>query len=179
MGDFWKWAGVALLCGLVAVLLLPIWGRMSPGSPLTRDLSNAKNLGLAAKLYAVDHEGRFPMHLSELIPDYLNASNWDGLQFDARNDIHDHVLSKQDWLYFGSFFDEKNPPPILIASPQTPTGTKTKKRIIIRGDGTGSLVKDDEYQQQLRKTIEAMHKRGSVPDSKPEAQREAAKTIER
>lgn len=40
-------------------------------SKATRCLSNAKQIGTACKLYAMDHRGAFPNDLNELIPDYL------------------------------------------------------------------------------------------------------------
>ena len=83
--------------------------------------------------------------------------------YQAKADKEDPPRFKYDWLYFGAFFDEKNPPPLLIASPQAFTAGKKTKRIIIHPDGSGSIVNDDEYQQELRKTIEAMRQRAGTP----------------
>ena len=163
MRNFWKWVLIAAVLTVVWFALFPPYTLSPMVAQRVRNLSNAKQLGLAAKLYAVDHEGRFPMHLSELTAEYIQMESWENLQFDPRKDIHDHVRPKQDWLYFGAFFDEKNPPPILIASPQTLTGTKILKRIVIRSDNSAQTVNENDYQHELRKTIEAMHKRVGTP----------------
>jgi hypothetical protein len=34
-------------------------------------MSNARQIGIACKLYAVDNNGKYPATLEELIPDYL------------------------------------------------------------------------------------------------------------
>ncbi len=179
MKRFWKWAGIALLIGLAALaaaaLLLPIFGETAVVGAQTKNLSNARQLALAAKVYAMDNEGRFPMHLSELEPDYLPPGIFEQVLYGTKVGDERPPRLKYDWLYFGAFFDEKNPPPLLIASPQAFTAEKKEKRIIIRGDGSGQVVNDDEYQQELRKTIEAMHQRASPPASKPDAAADAEK----
>ena len=166
MRNFWNGAGIALLCGAVAIavgLMLPVFGTTAVRGIQTKNLSNAKQLALAAKLYAMDNEGRFPIHLSELEPDYLPPGSLENLLYQAKADKEDPPRYKYDWLYFGAYFDEKNPPPLLIASPQAFTADKKAKRIIIDSDASGSVVNDDEYQQELRKTIEAMHQRAGTP----------------
>ena len=167
MRNFWQGAGTALLCAamaLAALTLLPVFGQKSVVGIQAKNLSNARQLALAAKLYAEDHEGRFPMHLGELAPEYLSVSDLANLQFEVREKSEDPVYAKQDWLYFGAFFDESAPPPIVIASPQT-TGFKGKppKRIVIAGDLTGSIMYEEQYQIELKKTIEAMHQRAGTP----------------
>ena len=151
-----------MLAGALALavgLLLPVFGQVSPVGLQTRNLSHAKQLGTGVKLYAMDNDGRFPMHLSELVPDYIDAASWTQLLYDPRKDAKDPHLPNFDWLYFGAFFDEKNPPPILIASPRSPTDGSKGRRVVIQGDGSGEIMKEAEYQAELRKTIEAMHKR--------------------
>ena len=160
---------------LAALALLPVFGRKSVVGVQTKQLSNAKQLGTAAKLYAMDNEGRFPLHLAEVEPDYLPSGSFEQLLCEAIDGDKKLPRLKYEWLYFGAFFDEKNPPPLLIASPQAFTADKKQKRVIIRGDGSGSIVNDDEYQQELRKTIDAMHQRAGTPASKPDAALDAVK----
>lgn len=99
------------------------------------------------------------MQLSELFPDYVDAARWNGLLYDTRKGAKDPPLPNSDWLYFGAFFDEEHPPPILIAAPQSFTHLGRSERIIVCGDISGEFVSEEEYQTELRKTIEAMHKR--------------------
>ena len=143
------------------------FGRAAPASPNTLNLLSAKQLAFGVKLYAADYDGRFPMHLSELIPDYIEASDWERLLFDTRKDIHNPILPKQDWLYFGAFLDEKNSPPVLIASPQHATVSNTRARVVIHADGTGAIVSEAEYQAGLRKTIAHLQARASAASLAP------------
>ena len=166
MRGFWQGIGTALaalaVAALAAALLLPMFGRSSPASGNTRNLSNAKQLALGVKLYAMDNEGRLPMHLSELIPDYIDAAGWEHLLFDTRKDNKDSDYPKQDWLYFGAFLDETNAPPVLIASPQPATDSSKRWRIVIHNDWTGTLITEPEYQAELRKTVAHLHARAAA-----------------
>jgi len=63
---------------LVSVALAVLWAIVRPGIPddpmsgvIMKAASEAKEVGLAAKLYADDHQGRLPKSLDELSPDYL------------------------------------------------------------------------------------------------------------
>ena len=163
MGKFWKRAGIALLCGMAALLLWPVFGRTAVKGVAARNLSNAKQVWLGVKLYADDHDGHFPIHLTELEPDYFPPERLDYLLYRTKAGEEEPPRFRYDWLYFGAFFDDTNPPPLFIASPQAFTAGNKWRRIIIRGDGSGSIVNDDEYQQELRKTIEAMHQRAGTP----------------
>ena len=161
---------VALLIG---ILLPPTCDRVSQPEAHTRNLSNAKQLATGVQLYALDHDGRFPMHLSELVPDYIPADTFDALLYRAKAGDQDDLHLQFDWLYFGAFFDEKTAPSIIVASPQT-TGFKGKlpKRIVVAADLTASIISDDQYQIELKKTIEAMHQRARSTglESKPNAE---------
>ena len=148
-----------MLIGVAALLFVPVFGRTAVRGLQTKNLSNAKQLGLAVRQFAEDHEGRFPTHLSEIVPDYLDATQSDNVLFAAKLDDEENPRLKYDWLYFGSGFDEKQPPPLLIASPLVFKDNARQKRVVVFGDGSGSLIKEEEYQELLRKTIEAMHQR--------------------
>jgi hypothetical protein len=168
VSGFWRGIGIAFLAvGLavivgLAVFAVPIFGTTAVRGVHTKNLSNAKQWGLAVKVYATDYEGRFPMHLSELVPDYISLTAPTDLLFEVCKDSKDAVYAKQDWLYFGAFFDEKNPPPILIASPQaTGFSGKPPKRIVVYGDLSGRVVTEEQYQADLKKTIEAMRQRAT------------------
>ncbi|SRR5581483_1269019 len=67
-----KIALVAALVIATAVFLAPIAVRdFNERLKLTRCLHNAKSIGLACKLYAADHNGKYPPRLEDLAPDYL------------------------------------------------------------------------------------------------------------
>ena len=177
----WK----AFLCALVVTIGVILVGTSIRGpsaevlarAGLTRNLSNAKQLAIAINLLAKDHDGHFPLHLSQIVPEYLRAEDWHSLLFASETARGRSAQSEYDWLYFGAFFDEKHPPPLLIVSPHAFRDGKKQKRIVIRGDFTGQIINDDEYQVELRKTIEAMHKRAGTPASKPDAAPEIESAI--
>ena len=159
--------------------LLPVFETVTIGPQQnTKMLGHAKQMALGVRLYAEDHHGSFPMSLAELTPEFVTPEGAASLQFEVREEYKDPLLAKLDWLYFGAFFDASDPPPLIIASPQT-TGFKGKPphRIVIAGDKdmTGYVVNEAEYQELLRKTIEAMHQRAGAlpipsPDSEPDVQ---------
>jgi hypothetical protein len=68
-----------LLWSLLAVIALAVlWSVAWPVIPndtvsavITKAVSDTRQVGLAAKLYANDHEGRLPGSLNELVPQYL------------------------------------------------------------------------------------------------------------
>ena len=170
MADFWKGlrAAVVGLGALAVVYLVTLFART--GSTVgtqgvrAKQLSNAKQLANAARMYAIDNDDHFPMHLAELEVDgYVDQRTQEQLLYLGTGDDGMPLPVKLDWLYFGAFFDEKNPPSLLIASPQAFVSGTKRKRLIIRGDGSASTVNESEYQQELRKTIEAMHKRAGTP----------------
>jgi hypothetical protein len=140
---------------VVAGLCLPLFSHVAVRGPQTKSLSNAKQLATACRLYAMDHEGRFPMHLNELEPDYIVAGQPDGLR-DVSLGKEDDPKYMLDWLYFGAGFEEKNPPRVLIASPQATTTAKTQKRVVIEGDMSGTIWEEPKYQEMLAETVRQM-----------------------
>jgi hypothetical protein len=159
-------AVIAVICGLVLAtgILLPFFGKTAARGPFTKNLSNAKQLGTGVYLFAMDHEGRFPMHLSEVFPDYIPAEAWRELLYRPARPSEEQPdsASRYDWLYFGAFFDEQHPPTILIAAPQAFTEKGKSRRILVYGDGIGAVEADDVCQRKLRQTIKELNERAAV-----------------
>ena len=67
---------VMLLLGglaiLAAILIPNLIGRGNFG-PLTACKSNLKNIGTALEMYSTDYDGRYPINLSRLTPNYLKT----------------------------------------------------------------------------------------------------------
>ena len=103
------------------------------------------------------------MQLSELVPEYVAPDVFKEFLCGVKGSGEKPLPAKLDWLYFGTFFDLNNAPPLLIASPQAFSSGDKMKRVIVRGNCSGAFLNDDEYRQELRKTIEAMHKRAGTP----------------
>jgi len=148
---------VLLVVIVIAGVALPVFTGPGPGTA-TRNLSNAKQLATACRLFAMDHRGRFPMHLSELEPDYIPQGGFDALRCSVMGRDKEPKLV-MDWIYLGAGFDDTNPPPLLIASPQATTTLKEQKRVIVVRDFSGGVVKEAEYQQLLSETIRQMQAR--------------------
>ncbi|MEA3211118.1 MAG: hypothetical protein QOE70_4175 [Chthoniobacter sp.] len=153
-----KWATLVVVVVLVGLFAWPAYG---PGVPsvVFRNLSYAKQLGLAAKLYAADHQGRYPVHLSEVMPDYLPADAWKKMLFEPMMTSQTTAPARYDWIYFGAFTDENKPPRILIASPQAITDSGKSRRVVINGNISGEIMDEGRYQEELRQTIVDLNKR--------------------
>jgi len=102
----------------------------------------------------MDHDGRFPVHLDELVPDYItNIKSLRGIIGDSA----DKPLYTYDWLYFGAGFTDDKPPTVLVASPHiTGAGGKPQKRVVVLGDVSGRIFNEDEYQKMLSETVRQM-----------------------
>ena len=140
------------ICLAAALWVLPIWpatrGRQ------TRSLSNAKQLATGCKLYAIDHQGRFPVHLGELVPDYIPTL--DGLRYlSGRQSEKSNV--QFDWLYFGAGFGDSDSLPVLIASPQATTIEKNmQRRIVVDSSTSGQIIRESAYQELLANMVKQM-----------------------
>lgn len=67
-----------LWIGLIVIALSVLWALAFPGFPdgpisgvSTKAAAEIKQVGLAAKIYATDHQGRLPQSLDELVPTCL------------------------------------------------------------------------------------------------------------
>lgn len=177
--QYWKAYLAAFVLSVIAALaFVPLFGGTAKRGMLTRNLSYAKQLALGAKLYALDYDGRYPVHLSELMPDYIPVESWDRLLFTMQKDKNqDPAPPFQDWLYFGAFTDQDHPPRILIASPQA-IGVKGKnRRVIAAGDTSASIVFEEEYQAELAKMIvELRLRRDAMTPAAPDGDTSARPT---
>ncbi len=63
---------VAMPAALAVGAALPAVGSVSEKGKATKSLAQAKQIGLACKLYASDNDGKFPPTLDALVPMYLN-----------------------------------------------------------------------------------------------------------
>jgi hypothetical protein len=139
LGLSWLWPGSELLQRDVVI----------------RDLDDAKFFAMALREYAADHEGVYPLYLSELAPDYLGA--WDYVRYSAM-DSRWKAQPKYDWLYFAAGRDEKHLPLIIIASPQAVTEGRANKRVVVYGDLSPVVIPEDQYQRELRQMIDNQRK---------------------
>ena len=101
-----------LLVSTIAVLAgmaLPVFGEVKERGNLTKALSNAKQIGTACRIYALDNDGKFPVKLADLVPDYLPDASILACQYPD-------PAKPTAYEYFGGT-DKDDPNKILISSP--------------------------------------------------------------
>ena len=59
---------VITIIAILASIALPVFSSVTERANQTKDLSNAKQIGLACKLYAGDHDGKFPYQNGQVDP---------------------------------------------------------------------------------------------------------------
>ena len=97
-------------------------------------LSNAKQVGLACKLYSIDHAGRFPDSLQELVPDYLPDRATFASPLAPKGE---RQAADMDYEYFGKGLrDTDDPAKILLRGRYKDANGK---RSVVRVDISGRL----------------------------------------
>ncbi len=121
---------VTTLCAVSFALLLG-WGAVTVIRPrliLRERLHHAMSLAVACRMYATEHDGKFPGKLEELVPDYI--SNLDFLVIPSSDGKH-----PLDLHYFGGR-DTDPPETILIRiSPEHPGDSE----VIVQADSSGFI----------------------------------------
>lgn len=126
---------VISVISLLAGIALPVFGEVKERGNLTKALSEAKQIGIACRLYASENEGKFPAKLEDLVPDYLPDPEILACKYpDPKNPVA--------FEYFGGT-DEDEPKKVLLSSPAVPG----KGRVFIYVDGSGEA----KSRQQLKR----------------------------
>lgn len=115
----------ALLFCLAWVLAAVV---IHPRMVLRDRLHRAMSIGVACKLYAVDHAGKYPETLSELVPSYLPDAKF--LAFPSRDGSH-----ALDYEYFGGT-DRDPPDAVLLRIPREQPGGPA---VIVHADLSGKI----------------------------------------
>ena len=119
--------GIAVLAGIA----LPVFSAVNDRGRATKCMSQAKQIAIACKLYAMDHKGNYPASLDELVPDYLTDRN-----------LFVCPMTQDKTAMGYEYFGGKDSDPadkILLESKAT---TRSHKRVIITSDGSGSLKRE-------------------------------------
>ena len=116
---------IAIILGSAAGLLL-VWSIAAPqlsgpgiSGVFTRAMSEAKQVGLAAKLYSDDHQGRLPETLQQLVPNYLP---------------NDALLTRTQLTTPGVLLKDLPPTSILLVRTATDSKRKETRVVLVRGD---------------------------------------------
>jgi len=118
-------SATALLFCLAWVLVA---GVIRPRLVLRDRLHRAMSIGVACRLYAVDHAGKFPETLPQLVPSYLPDARF--LAFPSRDGSH-----SLDYQYFGGT-DRDPPDGVLLRVPPEQPGSPA---VIIHADSSGMI----------------------------------------
>jgi hypothetical protein len=123
--------GFLILATVGLGVALPAFAGVQDRAQSTKCLAEAKQIGVACRLYAMDHHGQFPPTLDPLVPDYL-----------PDNHFFDCPLRKNQprsgYNYFGGK-DTDSPAKVLLSSKAV---THDQKRIIVTSDGSAALKRD-------------------------------------
>jgi prepilin-type N-terminal cleavage/methylation domain-containing protein len=131
---------VITIIAILASIALPVFNGVTERANQTKDLSNAKQIGLALKLYAGDNDGKFPVAttdandaFAQLIPTYITTekvfylakSAWtpappDEVTSDATTTL---ASGENNFAYVNNLTDTSNPNYPLIADGFTSAAT--------------------------------------------------------
>jgi hypothetical protein len=158
-------AGIGIALGLSLSWFWP-GSEILARDAMTRNLEDARFFSMALQEYAGEHDGAYPLYLSELAPDYIA---WDYVRYSVMGSRW-KVEPKYDWLYFAAGRDGTYLPRIIIASPQAVSEGRANKRIVVYDDLSTLLIPEDQYQRELHQMIEKRKKRPRrpVPSRPPE-----------
>ncbi len=131
---------VITIIAILASIALPVFNGVTERANQTKDLSNAKQIGLALKLYAGDNDGKFPVAttdandaFAQLIPTYVTTekvfylakSAWTPAPPDEVTSSAAETLKvgENNFAYVNNLTDTSNPNYPLIADGFASTGT--------------------------------------------------------
>jgi hypothetical protein len=138
-------------CCMVGASILTEPPHLPHKSGMSRNMVNARQLAAACNWYAADHQDRYPARLDELEPKYVPHGELEELR---RFYAGRRPENQMDWLYFGAGFHAKDPPQLLLASPQTVIIRGSQRRVVYGEDANGSIVTESEYKQLLSETVQ-------------------------
>jgi len=116
-------------------------GGIQPRSLLMIQFSNLKQLGLAARIYAADHEGKFPDKLPDVFTIIPNE-RLHRFKDPKTNELH-------DWYYCPGYKDSDPANTILAFSPPV-TYSNRPQRIVVFVDDSVSFMEEPKFMILLR-----------------------------
>ena len=141
-GKLFRYILVGLLLLIGVTIFIPVYGRPCPKAQRTKFLSQVKGVFPALKMYAGDHEGKFPSQLSDLEPDYIQPPFFSRLFY-----VEEKSGIRVEPIYFSGYTDAVPPATILIGS----TLSGGKYRIAVCADGSAQVFLEAKYQELLKR----------------------------
>lgn len=128
---------MAMLSGLAA----PMMSSVQQQGSQTKLISNGREVVLALKLYAGDHDGRYPATLQELITSGT-LTNAELLTLASTP-----TGEKKPWLYDKTLTDTSPGICMVLAAPFTTGAGGKQTRIVVRNDGSAESISEEDFQR--------------------------------
>ena len=138
----WVWIAWSATALLLASIAIPVYSDGPSMSPLVRNRVGRTTIFLAVKMYAGDHDGRFPSSLRELVPQYLSEDDFENSAW-----LDTKSLRRYEWLYFPGATETSSSDTIILASPGIGGKRPSEYRVVIRADGSGSVLFEKRFRE--------------------------------
>lgn len=142
--------GVLLaVVGVLLLLVAPSWHKVDSPVTATRELANLKTLGLALRVHAEEHDGKFPASIAGI----EWRQNLPGLQRDglpaAVSQFHDPGTGREHrWTYYQGHALTDPPETILAAAPFA-LGKARDRRLVVRLSAVAEIINEADFQKQI------------------------------
>jgi Domain of unknown function (DUF4190)/GYF domain 2 len=119
---------VVLFLGALAI---PAFSAARDRALATQCLSNARQIALACRMYAMDHGGNYPATLNQLVPDYVPDTH-----------LFTCPITKDSTIIGYEYFGGKDSDPPTKILLMSKAKTRDGKRIVIYSDATGDVKRE-------------------------------------
>ena len=117
--------------GIAAGTALPVFNSVTQKGKATKSLAQAKQIGLACKMYAADNDGKFPPDLNALTPTYLSKGKVFVSPFAPDESV--------GYTYHPGLTDTAPPGTILLEDKFAPG--VAGQRVVVHVDNSGEVTK--------------------------------------
>jgi hypothetical protein len=139
------WVTIVVVILVMGSVELPILCR-SYRSPIVKQhlqRSILQQVALACRLYAEDHQGRFPDRLSDLVPKYLPHDEY---LFYADAETHE----RKPWCYRPGLTNT-SPPDLFLA--WSPDSTSSGRRVGVHCDASAQILREEDFRAEMKRQI--------------------------
>jgi hypothetical protein len=154
----WPWRWTLAWCAMLVVMFstsiaavgivhqvgwlfrLPVWIEWSGMGTQMKAANNAKQMVLAARQYASEHDGKLPDTCAEMMPEIVSDSRifWATV---------DRGMPLEPLVYAGAGIRDTGDGSLLVV--WSPRPSSSGRRVIARLDGSAELVREDKFQEML------------------------------